>query len=75
MALAGLGARRSVLDLWNKKRPLGSGAHRAGGWKIRLGISCSQQMGRSVSDLGLKISSPGWRLEDPSRTFGIKKGP
>ena len=64
---------RSVSDLWNSSL-LRRGAHRAGGWKIRLGDFLLPGDGKiRLGPLELKSlkerRSPGWRLEDPSRGF------
>ena len=74
-----MGARR-VSDLGILRR----GAHRAGGGKIRLGPGNSSLLTRGAHRAGggkirlgdflspKKRRSPGWRREDPSRTWELK---
>ena len=62
---------------FSRLKSLKGGAHRAGGWKIRLGplelksLKERRSPGwrREDPSWGFLARSPGWRLEDPSRGF------
>ena len=68
MAHTGLEAGRTVSDL-GINGPIGSGAHRAGGGKNRLGKDPSRTRVISYSK---ERRSPGWGWEEPSRTWELK---
>ena len=76
MALTGLGAGRSVSDLGLNSYSNGRSVSDLGLNSYSKKNLTGLEAGRSVSDLGLNSyskerRSPGWRLEDPSRTLGL----